>query len=196
MSAVQPLPGFPAPVDDAQRVFRAVMSALAEPGRIVPLAGLPTPPSPLSATAAAIALALADYETPIALAPALAGDAAAAFLRFHTGAAVVADTGRAAFVIADAAGFEGLEGLAVGTLDYPDRSATLILQVDALAADGPLTLAGPGVPGSRRLGIDPLPSTLVPALAANRALFPRGVDLLLAAPDAVAGLPRSTTVTL
>jgi alpha-D-ribose 1-methylphosphonate 5-triphosphate synthase subunit PhnH len=28
-------------------------------------------------------------------------------------------------------------------------------------------------------------------LAANRALFPRGVDVMLVSPDAVAALPRS-----
>ncbi len=72
----------------------------------------------------------------------------------------------------------------------------MIVEVETLAEAGPLVLAGPGIPGARRLGVSPLPEALVPALAANRALFPRGVDLILAAPGAVVGLPRSTTVTI
>ena len=37
----------------------------------------------------------------------------------------------------------------------------------------------------------PLPDDLPARLAANRALFPRGVDLILVAADEVAALPRS-----
>ncbi len=139
-----PRPGFSAPVHDAQRVFRAVMTALSEPGTVVPLdAGL-TPPDGLLPTSAAVLLALADYETPIWLAPTLRSSAVESFLRFHTGAALVADPTRAAFAVMTADAFEGLEGLPIGTLEYPDRSATLILEVEALAEAGPLALAGPG----------------------------------------------------
>lgn len=188
--------GFGDPVRAAQQVFRAVMSALAEPGRIVPVAPAVAPPDGLFATSAAILLALADYETPVWLAPPLRGAGVESFIRFQTGAPLVADPTRAAFAVADAAGFAGLEGFSIGTLAYPDRSATVILQVEALAGEGPLTLTGPGIPGSRTLGVRPPPDGLVPALSANRALFPRGVDLILAAPGAIAGLPRSTAVVL
>lgn len=197
MSPAAPLPGFVEPVRDAQRVFRAVMTALAEPGRVVPVDDTPVPPGSAGRTAAAVLLALADYETPLWLSPALRGDGSlAAFLRFHTGAPLVEDAGRAAFALVSANDFNGLEGFSIGSLDDPDRSATVVLDVAGLAGEGPLTLRGPGIPGLRRLGVAPLPAALVPALAANRGLYPRGVDLVLAAPGAVAGLPRSTTVTL
>jgi alpha-D-ribose 1-methylphosphonate 5-triphosphate synthase subunit PhnH len=40
----------------------------------------------------------------------------------------------------------------------------------------------------------PLPLDLGERLLANRALFPRGVDLILVAPGAVVALPRSVRV--
>ncbi len=109
-----PLPGFAAPVHDAQRVFRAVMTALAEPGRVVPLdAGL-APPDGLLPTSAAVLLALADYETPVWFAPALRSSAVESFVRFHTGAALVADPTRATFAVMTADDFGGFEGLPIG----------------------------------------------------------------------------------
>jgi alpha-D-ribose 1-methylphosphonate 5-triphosphate synthase subunit PhnH len=39
-----------------------------------------------------------------------------------------------------------------------------------------------------------VPADIVARLAANRALFPRGIDLLLATDDAAAALPRSIRV--
>jgi alpha-D-ribose 1-methylphosphonate 5-triphosphate synthase subunit PhnH len=58
-----------------------------------------------------------------------------------------------------------------------------------------MVLRGPGIAGTRRLAASPLPADFLDQLADNRARFPRGVDVLLAAPDAIAGLPRSLHVT-
>jgi alpha-D-ribose 1-methylphosphonate 5-triphosphate synthase subunit PhnH len=197
MPSAAPAAGFAEPVLESQSTFRAAMRALAEPGGIEPLAAALAPPAPLSPTAAALLLALADFETPVWLDAAASADPAVGqFLRFHTGASLVEDRAKAAFaLVTGPALFDGLDGFARGTLDYPDRSTTLILQVDALAADGALTLSGPGIAGERRLGVAPIPRGLVAALAVNRAQFPRGVDLILAAPGHIAGLPRSTRVT-
>ena len=71
-----------------------------------------------------------------------------------------------------------------------------MLAVESLSAgrQGGLTLEGPGVPGRARLSAAPLPPDFGERLASNRAAFPLGVDHLLAAPGAVAGLPRSARV--
>jgi alpha-D-ribose 1-methylphosphonate 5-triphosphate synthase subunit PhnH len=45
------------------------------------------------------------------------------------------------------------------------------------------------------LRAEPLPADLPRRLAANRALFPRGIDLLLVTGSRVAALPRSVTLT-
>jgi len=41
----------------------------------------------------------------------------------------------------------------------------------------------------------PLPQDFQTRIAANRALFPRGVDVILVSPNAVAALPRSVAST-
>ncbi|ORE94679.1 carbon-phosphorus lyase complex subunit [Stappia sp. 22II-S9-Z10] len=181
---------FARPVFDAQAAFRAVLSALAEPGTVH---ALPTaaPPAPLSAGAGAVLLTLADQETPVYLAPAFA--AAAPWLTFHTGAPVTADPAAARF--AAVTGLATLpDGLSVGDDVYPDRSATLIAPVRLSGRT--LRLAGPGIDGARTLDAD-LSDAVLARLAANRALFPRGLDVILIdeAGAGVVGLPRTTEVT-
>src|SRR5215469_15200282 len=96
-------PAFADPVRASQAVFRAVMDAMAHPGTIVATDELTRAPQPLGLAAAAVALTLLDYETPMWLDPALAQSPdVAAWLRFHTGAPLTDDPRQAAFgIIAD-----------------------------------------------------------------------------------------------
>lgn len=203
--------GFADPVFDAQSVFRALMDAMARPGTVLPLKTLVAPPAPLSATGAAMALTLCDHDTPLWLGPGLAQSAAArAYLAFHTGAPVVDDPGEAAFaLVSDPVALGSLAEFGQGTQEYPDRSTTLIVQVDALSSNagaaahpegrhrreaGFLLLQGPGIATTTSLSVSPLPPDFVAEWQANRARFPRGVDVILAAPHAVACLPRSAKI--
>lgn len=190
-------PGFADPVHDAQAAFRAVMDALARPGRIRPLDPGLTPPAPLTPELAAVALALTDADTPVWLDAALAdAPEVAAYLRFHTGAPLTDDPARAAFaLVREPARCPPLGRFAPGTPAYPDTSTTLLLALDAITSGTGLHLTGPGIAGSARMAPTPLPAGFVGQLAENRADFPLGVDLILTAPGQVAGLPRSTVVT-
>ncbi|MCJ2050625.1 phosphonate C-P lyase system protein PhnH [Methylobacterium sp. J-070] len=189
-------PGFADPVHDAQGTFRAVMDALARPGQPRPLAPGLTPPAPLTPELAAVALALTDADTPVWLDAALAAAPdVAAYLRFHTGAPLTDDPAQAAFaLIRDPGRCPPLGRFAPGTPAYPDTSTTLVLACEAITEGEGLHLAGPGIAGTVRLAAAPLPEGFVTQLAANRADFPLGVDLILTAPGRVAGLPRSTAV--
>jgi len=184
--------GFAEPVLAAQATFRTVMDAMARPGTLRQLAGVAAP-APLSPTAAAIALTLLDYETPFWLdAPLAATGEVARFISFHTGARGTADPAAAAFAfVAAPAAAPPFARFAQGSAEYPDRSTTLVLQVARLAEGDGMVLRGPGIAGTRRLAASPLPVNFLDQLSDNRAQFPRGVDILLAAADAVAGLPRS-----
>jgi alpha-D-ribose 1-methylphosphonate 5-triphosphate synthase subunit PhnH len=184
---------FADPSRDSQAAFRAILDATARPGTVKACGATLTPPAPLCAAAAAALLTLADFETPLWLAPAFAGGEAAAWLKFHTGAPLAASAGKAAFALVDAAGFD-LARFAQGTADYPDRSTTVILQLDSLRQGDLLRLAGPGVRGEAALQISPLPRDFLDQWAANGAAFPLGVDLILAAGAEIAALPRSTRI--
>ena len=180
----------------AQSVFRKVMDATARPGSIHSVATVAAAPAPLAPAAAAIALTLFDHDTAVWLDAQLrSSDAVAAWLRFQTGCPIVADPAQSAFaLVSDAAAVPSFESFALGTPDYPDRSTTLILQVATLTGGPELTLSGPGIRGTASLRAASLPADFVARQAANRGLFPRGVDLLLVAGHELAALPRTTIV--
>ena len=197
MSALPTLePAFGDPVRQSQSVFRLAMEAMASPGRIVTLRSGLAPPAPLNGPAAALLLTLCDYQTPVWLDRALAESTdVATFLRFHTGAGLVGAPSAATFAaIADAMAMLPLSAFAQGTPAYPDRSTTLIVQVETFADDG-WRLEGPGILGSTCLRASPLPADFVDRLRANRAAFPCGIDIFLTSANAIAALPRSVRVT-
>lgn len=185
-------PGFADPVLDAQACFRTLLSALARPGRIEPLTVLPPTPPPLLPATAALALSLFDLETPVWLDRPT--DAAAQYLRFHCGCPLVPSHTAAAFAVVTAPETAPTEGYPIGTPEYPDRACTVILQVTALSPDGPgaRRLAGPGIADSVGLAATGLPEAWWRALAAQRPLFPQGIDAILTTRAALACLPRST----
>jgi alpha-D-ribose 1-methylphosphonate 5-triphosphate synthase subunit PhnH len=186
--------GFATPVLDAQRTFRTVMSALAEPGteHIVDAGGPHCPGFSLAMTA--IALTLADFETRLWTDVDAAGDAAA-YLRFHTGAPFVVEAKCAAFAfITRPRDLPRLVTFAQGTLEYPDTSATLVVDVESIDTARGWALSGPGITGMRRLAVSPVPDTLLADLVANRAAFPCGVDIIFCADTRIVALPRSTRV--
>lgn len=190
--------GFADPVMDAQFTFRAVMQALAEPGTLQTLPetvlSALTPPVGLSKGAAAILLALADFETPVHLGE-NSGEIAA-YLRFHAGCPIIDEPAKSSFThVADSAVLDGLGRYAQGSLEYPDRSTTLIIEVESLTEGALLTLAGPGIATTRDVRLSPIHPDLPQNLADNTAIFPQGVDLLFTDGRAVIGLPRSTRVT-
>jgi alpha-D-ribose 1-methylphosphonate 5-triphosphate synthase subunit PhnH len=179
----------------AQSTFRRVMDAMARPGSIQTVGPTASAPAPLAAAAAAVALTLFDHDTPIWRDGPFGTDAVTQWLRFNTGCPIVADQAAAAFALAaDMSSLPPLESFAQGTHDYPDRSTTLILQLPSLKDGEALTLSGPGIRGTTRFCPAGLPRDLVERLAGNRALFPRGVDLVLVAGHELAALPRTTIV--
>lgn len=188
--------GFARPVFEAQAMFRAIMDAMAQPGSIQRCETSVLPPAPLAPAAAAVALTLCDQDTPLWLDPLLAASGAVApWLGFHSGARIVTDRAAAQFaLVADPARLPDLSGFAQGSQDYPDRSATLILQLDTLSDGPPLVLRGPGIETEARLAPVPLPSQFMAFWRQNGASFPRGVDLVLAAPEGIAALPRTTRI--
>jgi alpha-D-ribose 1-methylphosphonate 5-triphosphate synthase subunit PhnH len=185
--------GFVEPVLDAQAVFRAVMDAMSNPATVVAMEPPVSPPKPLTPMAGAIACALMDADTPAWLDPMISeSDAVRSWLGFHSGARFATVPADAAFaLIGDASCMPPLDRFAQGTQDYPDRSATLILQLESFEGGALLTLRGPGIKGEATIQPKGLPADFDAQWAANSKRFPRGVDLILTAGDALVCLPRS-----
>ena len=117
----------------------------------------------------------------------------AKWLKFHTSAPVVADLSIASFaLVGDPENLPALDRFAFGSNEYPDRSTTLILQVESLT-DGPVVeLQGPGIDGTAGLRASIQPRDLFERLAINATLFPRGIDVVLVHDDCIAAIPRTT----
>jgi alpha-D-ribose 1-methylphosphonate 5-triphosphate synthase subunit PhnH len=173
-----------------QRAFRAVLDGFARPGSRVPAGpqgGVLTFLSTVldeSVTLADPQGLLAPDDRRLLLAPAAA-------------------LAEARFVLMDGATALGADcAPALGTLESPELGATLVLVVAALH-DGaaprdalPLMLQGPGIAGSRPLAVSGLAKQWLAHRRDWVSAFPLGVDLVLAAPDALVALPRSTRIHL
>ena len=195
MTTVAELPaGFADKVLSAQSTFRSVMDAMARPGSVQHIVAAAGTPPPMMRGTAAIALTLFDHDTPVWLdAPMSETSDVTKWLKFHTGAPVVRDSSICSFaLIGDPQALPALDRFAFGTNEYPDRSTTLILQVESLTRGQSLELRGPGVDGTASLHVAIQPSDLFERLAINAALFPRGIDVVLVADDAIVAIPRTT----
>jgi alpha-D-ribose 1-methylphosphonate 5-triphosphate synthase subunit PhnH len=176
--------GFDQAPQQSARAFRAAMNAVARPGSIEQVHGA-LPPAPMSVAAGVLALTLLDGETPVYLAGALDCPAVRDWITFHTGAPFA---GRefCAFAFGAWDDLMPLAGYPVGTAEYPDRSATLIVELPGLIPQG-ATLRGPGIKDTARLSVPD-----VPVLQANASQFPLGLDFYFTCNDMLAALPRST----
>ena len=173
------------------------MGAVSRPGRILPFKVAHDAPSPLWPTAAAVARTLCDFQTPVWLSPQLCSEAVTNYLRFHTGAPIASTRADAAFIFLQA-GVDPVDPslFAQGTHEYPDRSATLVIQTASLRNAGAIDLSGPGIPLPVTLDAEGLTPDFWMAMAGNHAQFPLGVDVIFVSPDAIAALPRSTSIRL
>jgi alpha-D-ribose 1-methylphosphonate 5-triphosphate synthase subunit PhnH len=195
MTTVAELPaGFADKVLSAQTTFRSVMDAMARPGSVRRIAVAAGAPRPLMRGSAAIALTLFDHDTPIWLDQRMSETSdVTKWLKFHTGAPVIADSSICHFaLIGDAGALPALDRFAFGSNEYPDRSTTLIMQVESLTQGESFELRGPGIDGIAVLRATIQPSDLFERLTINATLFPRGIDVVLVHDDTIVAIPRTT----
>jgi alpha-D-ribose 1-methylphosphonate 5-triphosphate synthase subunit PhnH len=177
------------PVHDTRSTFRALVDAMARPGTVESV--------PVTPADHAVLATLVDHEVTIATEDDQLVEALSNAGRYEPapldGADLVHACGSTDGRIVEAER---------GTLKEPSDGATAVYRVDGLvgavdeASDASVTLriAGPGVPGHRRLGVAGLPPAEADAVATLGESFPRGVDVVLTASDQVAALPRSVTL--
>jgi len=177
--------GFSNAPHDSALAFRAALDVMARPGKISKIAG-GTPPAPMSSAAGTLLLTLCDPETPVWLAPSLRGVEIMDWLRFHTGAPISETRSDAMFAVGTWSELSPITDFAIGTPEYPDRSATLIVEMDTLGNQGK-TLRGPGIKDTAELA---LPDA--EAFQNNATLFPLGLDFFFTSGSEIAALPRTT----
>ena len=194
MTTIAELPaGFADKVLSAQSTFRSVMDAMARPGTVQQVVASAGTPGPMMRGTAAIALTLFDHDTPIWLDARMSETSEVAkWLKFHSGAPVLDDPSVCHFaLIGNGSALPDLSRFSFGTNEYPDRSTTLILQVDSLKHGSAFELSGPGIDGTALLRAMIEPVDLFERLAINETLFPRGIDVVLVSGEAIVAIPRT-----
>lgn len=187
-----PAPGFDDPVQQSQQAFRALLDAMARPGRVVTVDTETGHPDGLSPALAAALLTLADLDTPVWFGPGFDTDAMRGWLRFHSGAPLATAPDQAAFALLDAAQMPALEIFSLGSDEAPERGATLLVQVPTLAGRAAMTWRGPGIKDSIAVPSCGLADSVWRRRAALNIEFPRGLDLYLGCGRDLLALPRST----
>ena len=162
--------------------FRAALNVLSRPGMIETVTGA-APPAPLSVAAGVLILTVCDRTTPLHLAGGYDCALVRDWVTFHTGAPLVGAE-EASFAIGQWQDL-AVDRFAIGTAEYPDRAATLIVEMPSLTATG-ARLTGPGIEVCAHLTL--------PSGFRNRANFPLGLDCFFTCGDRVAALPRSTKI--
>jgi alpha-D-ribose 1-methylphosphonate 5-triphosphate synthase subunit PhnH len=174
-----------APTQSAQ-AFRKIMNVMAKPGVIENLT-IAVPPKPLSPAMGTLLLTLCDAQTPIFLTGEYNSPAVREWITFHCNAPFT-DAVACMFVVGDWSSLQPLDQYPIGTSEYPDRSATLVIEVDELKPQG-YKLYGPGIKTTSQLS---LPS--LDAFQRNSMLFPLGLDFYFTCGEKIAALPRTTKV--
>jgi alpha-D-ribose 1-methylphosphonate 5-triphosphate synthase subunit PhnH len=190
------LPGFSDPVSAGQATFRAALDALAHPGRIQAASVPRAHPQGLSQATTALLLSLVDSDTPVWM-PEGISEEVKRYLRFHCGCPFVATPGEAHFVVVPAGfAWPRIAQCNPGDPAYPDRSATLLLEVAALTGGPAITLNGPGInprnETRQTISIPALPTEFWNEWRANHRLFPLGVDVFFIHGSQFCALPRTT----
>ena len=120
----------------------------------------------------------------------------AADISLHTGSSLT-DISESDFIIAPRGTTDGeLSRIKRGSLEYPDKGATLVYLVDEIADEGGAAeLSGPGISGAVRPMFRGLAASELEGLREANAEYPLGVDaIFLDNNDRIACIPRSTRI--
>jgi alpha-D-ribose 1-methylphosphonate 5-triphosphate synthase subunit PhnH len=187
-------PGFADPVLESRETFRAILDAMAHPGRVLTLDCILESPTRLTLAASATCLTLLDFETPL-WTDLPAGSATISWLQFHCGISIVNDPSEAHFALmTDTPAMPSLTRFNMGTDEYPESSTTLIVQVDHLGPENGKRLTGPGIETFSTLQVLGLPSRFWKERKNQSMVYPLGLDMIFTNDCKIAALPRTTIV--
>jgi len=188
--------GFNDAAKESANAFRVMLDALSRPGTVQKIPDYIKPPAPLSSNTAAVLLTLVDHDTSLWLAPEMDNEAVKRFLQFQTGVQLVSEPSAADFALVSSTDILSFDNFSIGTAEYPDRSATLIIQIEKSGNAMPVRFSGPGVKSSQDFNANGLGETFWKQVQQNNKCFPLGLDFMFCLSEGIAACPRSTTVTI
>ncbi|MEB3218841.1 MAG: phosphonate C-P lyase system protein PhnH [Nostocales cyanobacterium 94392] len=186
------LPGLKNPVHDAQDTFRALLAAMAQPGKVFDIEVIKNTFLQIKAAYAATCLTLLDLETQVWLQPGFSNELKA-WLLFHTGCSFVSKPNLANFaLINDVETIPELSNFNLGTAERPETSTTLLIPVESWEGGQSVELIGPGILANQQIS-PKLPARFWNFWKANHQTYPQGIDVFLFTDTQVMGLPRTAS---
>ncbi|WP_420548153.1 phosphonate C-P lyase system protein PhnH [Curvivirga sp.] len=187
------IPGLQDPVHSSAEVFRVLAKVMSEPGTVEELTEICGHPDELLKAASAAILTLADMDTSLYLSSELDSPISRGFLTLHTGVKIVDSANQADFVIATQdTDISQYQDLPVGDPQYPDQSATLIIQVSNIRGSKKVTLNGPGIENIKQVQMPDLPDSFFSWRDMKNSLYPCGIDIIFASNTELMAIPRTT----
>ncbi len=172
-----------------QGVFRQLMRAFSYPGRVETLCDAVAADDMRGSALTRVLATLLDGEATLADPDCMLDPHTLALLEART---VPVEQAQFVVVLAEhAPRFEP----ALGSLESPERGASVILRVACLGEGSTLHLAGPGIDGAAQLQVRGLDAGWLAARTNWNAGFPLGIDLILVDDQRAAALPRTTRIT-
>ena len=181
------------PVFDCQQVFKALMNALAQPGKVFSIEENVKRLGGNGAPFKAVALTLLDNWRSFYV----EGDPALAEELRELTYGVPAPLEEADYLFFPRMGEPGpvIEKAKPGTLPEPHKSATLFLMTDSLTGGDAFSLTGPGVEGAVTVTLPAPCRAWLEERQAQAFEFPCGVDLYFLTPQGqVMGIPRKVKI--
>ena len=187
------IPGLKDPVHSSVEIFRLLTNVMSKPGSVEKLPDICGHPENLSQATAAVLLSLADMDTSLYLARELDHPISRGFLTLHTGVKMLEAATNADFVLAtqetDIAQYQDLP---VGDPQYPDQSATLILQVNEIQGSKKISLSGPGIKDKKTIMFPDLTGNFFAWREMKNSRYPCGIDVIFASSSELMAIPRTT----
>ena len=191
--------GFGNEHQSSQQIFRSALKALSYPGRLVDVHHDACTPEGTNTVIAGMLLALLDSETSLWCSNSNHMYLATEWLKFHTDCVVFETPGQADFLWIDhIQDLPNLENLKRGTDQYPDRSATCIINVPNLSEKSSsfYQLRGPGIESQKNFTLNGWLEKdhhiFLEFWNKNTKYFPCGVDVYMSDGFHLLGLPRTT----
>ncbi|MEA1869422.1 MAG: phosphonate C-P lyase system protein PhnH [Euryarchaeota archaeon] len=181
---------------DSQRIFRSLLDAMANPGRIITLPDIRIETPATNRHPLLLLMTLLDHEVNFYVMGG-AQTQVTEYLKTNTGSKESRLENSDFILVYDGSSHGLIQSARVGTLEYPDESATVIYDIDSIGYGGEdilLELSGPGIADKRRIGVSGIEQTEIGDVLAMQD-YPLGLDLIFSDnAGRIACIPRSTTM--
>jgi alpha-D-ribose 1-methylphosphonate 5-triphosphate synthase subunit PhnH len=189
-------------VFDSQTTFRALLEAMSRPGRVAQAPVLRYAGAPVGMTPHVMTVlkSLCDHRVVFSVAGSELRREWEGYLAMNC-ASPFSSPDKADYVLFDGMEYDDAFGaLRIGSLEFPEASATAILSVSRLATEAgqteracQLRFSGPGVKGIACIHVTGLHRRYPEERCRATGQFPLGIDLLLVDAEArIVGVPRTT----